>query len=156
MKRMLSYRGCFASTDWNMFRDSSNNIEEITTSVTGFINKCFNNVIPTVTVGTYPNQNPWLTGNIRTELKARAVAFKKRDTMLIRNPATTSVEPSNRPSVNTGLRSNPTTLALMLVRCGRVCKLSRITKGNPAVSWPVTRAYQQAKCLLCSLRSKQH
>ena len=31
---------CFASTDWNMFRDSSNDIEEYTTSVIGFINKC--------------------------------------------------------------------------------------------------------------------
>ena len=30
---------CFASTDWNMFRDSSDGIEEYTTSVTGFINK---------------------------------------------------------------------------------------------------------------------
>ena len=27
---------CFAITDWNMFRDSS----DVTTSVTGFINKC--------------------------------------------------------------------------------------------------------------------
>ena len=42
---------CFASTDWNMFWDSSNGIEEYTTSVIGFINKC----IPTVT---YPNQKP--------------------------------------------------------------------------------------------------
>jgi hypothetical protein len=32
-----------------------------------------------VTVRTYPNQNPWITGNIRTELKARAAAFKERD-----------------------------------------------------------------------------
>ena len=31
---------CFASTDWNMFWDSSDNIEEYITSVTGFINKC--------------------------------------------------------------------------------------------------------------------
>ena len=27
----------FASTDWNMFRDSSDGIEEYTTSVTGYI-----------------------------------------------------------------------------------------------------------------------
>ncbi|KAK6307924.1 hypothetical protein J4Q44_G00211950 [Coregonus suidteri] len=39
----------FASTDWNMFRDSSNGIEEYTTSVTGFINKCIDDVVPTVT-----------------------------------------------------------------------------------------------------------
>jgi hypothetical protein len=33
----------------------------------------------TVTVCTYPNQKPWITGNIRTELKGRAVAFKEWD-----------------------------------------------------------------------------
>ena len=40
-----------------MFRDSSDGVEEYTTSVTGFINKCIEDVIPTVTVRTYPNQN---------------------------------------------------------------------------------------------------
>ena len=71
---------CFASTDWNMFRDSSDGIEEYTTSVTGFINKCIEDVIPTVSVRTYPNQNPWIKGNICTKLKARASAFKDWDT----------------------------------------------------------------------------
>ena len=63
-----------------MFRDSSNGIEENTYSVTGFINKCIEDVIPTVTIRTYPNQKPWITGNIRTKLKARAAAFKERNT----------------------------------------------------------------------------
>jgi hypothetical protein len=97
---------CFASTDWNMFRDSSNGIEEYTTSVIGFINKCIDNVVPTVTVSTYPNQNSLITGNDRIELKARAAAFKERDTNpdVIRNPAMPSDKPSNKQSVNTGLR----------------------------------------------------
>ena len=69
---------CFAITDWNMFRDSSDGLEEYTTSVTGFINKYIEDVVPTVTVRTYPNQKPWITGNIRTELKGRAAAFKPR------------------------------------------------------------------------------
>jgi hypothetical protein len=59
-----------------MFRGSSVGIEEYTTSVTGFINKCIEDVIPTVTVCTYPNQKPWITGNMCTELKGRASAFK--------------------------------------------------------------------------------
>ena len=50
-----------------------------TPSVTGFINKCFEDVVPTVTVRTYPNQKPWITGNIRTEIKGTAAAFKVRD-----------------------------------------------------------------------------
>jgi hypothetical protein len=48
----------------------------------GFINKCIDNVVPTVTVRTYPNQKPWITGNIRIELKARAATFKERYTNL--------------------------------------------------------------------------
>jgi hypothetical protein len=36
--------------------------------------------VPTETVCTYPNQKPWITGNICIELKARAAAFKERDT----------------------------------------------------------------------------
>ena len=73
---VANLQDCFASTDWNMFRDSSNGIEEYTTSAIGFINKCIDDIIPTVTTSTYPNQKPWITGNIHTELKARAAAFK--------------------------------------------------------------------------------
>ena len=65
-----------------MLQDSSDGIEEFTTSVTGFINKCINDVIPTVTVRTYPNQNHWITGNICSELKARVATFKEQDTNL--------------------------------------------------------------------------
>jgi hypothetical protein len=50
-----------------MFQDSSNGIEEYTTSVTGFI-KCIDDLVSTLTVRSYPNQKPWTTGNIRTEL----------------------------------------------------------------------------------------
>ena len=77
---------CFASTDWNMFRDSSDGIEEYTTTDIGFINKCIDDVVPTVTIRTYPNQKPWITGNIHTELKARAAAFKELIRTPIRNP----------------------------------------------------------------------
>ena len=71
MKQMLKLQDCFASTGWNMFRDSSDGIDGYTTSVTGFINKCIEDVVPTVTVHTYPNQKPLNTGNIRTEVKGR-------------------------------------------------------------------------------------
>jgi hypothetical protein len=60
-----------------MFLDSFNGIEEYTTPVIDFINKCIIDVSPTVTVYTYPNQKPWITGSI--ELRARAAAFKKQD-----------------------------------------------------------------------------
>ena len=62
-----------------MFQDSSYGFEEYTKSVTGFINKCLDDVVSTVTVRTYPNQKPWIIGNIRTELKGKASAFKEWD-----------------------------------------------------------------------------
>ena len=52
----------FSGTDWNMFWVSSDGIEEFTTSVTGFINKCIDDVVPTVTVHSYHNQKP---GNMK-------------------------------------------------------------------------------------------
>jgi hypothetical protein len=61
-----------------MFWDSSDGIEGYTTSVTGFINYCIDNVVVTVVVSTCPNQKPWITGNIRTELKARAANIKEQ------------------------------------------------------------------------------
>jgi hypothetical protein len=57
-----------------MFWDLSNCIEEYTTSVAGFINKCINDAVPTVNVHAYPNQKPWIIGNILIELKTRAAA----------------------------------------------------------------------------------
>ena len=74
-----SIKKWFTSTDWNMLRNSSDGIEEYTTSVIGFVNKCINDVIPMVNVRIYLNQKTWITGNIRTELKARAAASKERD-----------------------------------------------------------------------------
>jgi hypothetical protein len=76
---MLSYRTVLLAKTGICSQDSFDGIEEYTTSVIGFINKCIDDVIPTVTVCTYPNQKPWITGNICTELKGRAVAFKKQD-----------------------------------------------------------------------------
>ena len=66
---------CFASTDWNMFRDSSDVIEEYNTSVIDPLTD-EDNVVPTATVCTYPNQKPWITGNIHTELKGKRCRFQ--------------------------------------------------------------------------------
>jgi hypothetical protein len=140
MKQMFKLQDCFVITDWNMFWDSSDGIEEYTTSVTGFINKYTKDVVPTVTVRTYPNQKPWITGKIRTELPLSRCGTLTRK--LTRNPAMPCDEPSNRQSVNTGLRLNHTTPAPMLVLRGRACKLLQTTKGSTAASCPVTQAYQ--------------
>ena len=54
---------CFVHTDWEMFRVASeNNIDKYADSVSEFIRKCIGDIVPIVTVKTYPNQKPWIGG----------------------------------------------------------------------------------------------
>jgi hypothetical protein len=114
-----------------------------TTSVIGFINKCIDDVIPTVTVHTYPNQKPWITGNILIELKARAAAFKERDT----NPDT----------LRRTIKQSKLQYRIKIESCYPGSDARRMWQGlktvtdsrSPAASCP-------DKCLLRSLRGKQH
>lgn len=60
----------------DMFRVASeNNIDLYADSVSEFIRKCIGDVVPTVTIKTFPNQNPWIDGSMRAKLKARPTAF---------------------------------------------------------------------------------
>jgi hypothetical protein len=54
---------------------SENKIDEYPEMVTEFIRKCIGDVVPTVTIQTYPNQKPWIDGSIRAKLKARTTTF---------------------------------------------------------------------------------
>jgi hypothetical protein len=77
MTRMLCYRTVLLAPTGICSRYSSDGIEDYTTSVTGFINKRIDNIIPTVTIRTYPNQKPWIIDYICTKIKARAATFKE-------------------------------------------------------------------------------
>ena len=145
MKQMLNYRTVLLQ-DWNMFCDSSDCNEEYTTSVTGFINKRIEDVIPTVTVQTNPNQKPWITGNILTELKGRAAAFKvwdsnpeayKKSCYALRRTIKQAKHQyrAKIESYYTGSDARWMWQGLQTIQT---------TKGSTAVSCPVTRAYQMS------------
>ena len=80
MTQRLSYRTVLPSQTGTCSGVHPISIEGNTTSVIGFINKCIEDVVPTVTVRAYHNQKPWITGNTHTELKARTDTFKERNT----------------------------------------------------------------------------
>ncbi len=68
---------CFDHMNWDMFRAASDDdIEAYSDSVTCFIRKCIEDVIPTKTVRIYPNQKPWINSDVRSALSARTSAFK--------------------------------------------------------------------------------
>jgi hypothetical protein len=127
-----------------MFRDSSDDIEEYTTSVNGFINKCIEDVVPTVTVRTYTNQKPWITGNIRTELMGRAAAFKKWDSNLEAYKKSRYVL---RQTIKQAKHQYRTKIELYYTgsdtcRMWQGLQTIRLQKGSTAKSCPETRAYQ--------------
>ncbi len=60
-----------------MFRAASDDdIEVYSDSVTCFIRKCVEVVVPTKTIRIYPNQKPWINSDVRAALSARTSAFK--------------------------------------------------------------------------------
>ncbi len=72
---------CFDHVDWDMFRAASDgDIEAYSDSVTCFIRKCIEDVVPTKTIRIYPNQKPWINSDVRSALSARTSAFKPGNT----------------------------------------------------------------------------
>ncbi|XP_047657966.1 uncharacterized protein LOC113651947 isoform X2 [Tachysurus fulvidraco] len=68
---------CFDHVDWDMFRAASDDdIEAYSDSVTCFIRKCVEDVVPTKKIRVYPNQKPWINSDVRAALSARTSAFK--------------------------------------------------------------------------------
>ncbi len=64
-----------------MFRAASDDdIEAYSDSVTCFIRKCIEDVVPTKTIRIYPNQKPWINSDVRSALSARTFAFKSGNT----------------------------------------------------------------------------
>ncbi len=72
---------CFDHVDWDMFRAASDDdIEAYSDTVTCFIRKCIEDVVPTKTIRIYPNQKLWINSDVRSALSARTSAFKSGNT----------------------------------------------------------------------------
>ncbi len=77
----VTLQDCFDHVDWDMFRAASDDdIEAYSDSVTCFIRKCIDDVVPTKTIRIYPNQKPWINRDVRSALSARTSAFKSGNT----------------------------------------------------------------------------
>ena len=62
---------CFDHADcWDMFRVASENNFVYCDRVTVCLKKCIGDVVPTVTINSYPNQKLWIDGGIRAKLRA--------------------------------------------------------------------------------------
>ncbi|KAI3352193.1 hypothetical protein L3Q82_005159 [Scortum barcoo] len=57
-------------------REGEVDLEDYTSAVLGYFNKCTEDITSTRTVTEYPNQKPWLNAEVRSLLKARDAAFR--------------------------------------------------------------------------------
>ena len=74
-----SLQGCLAATDWNIFRDATDNIHDYTETVSDYISWCTSICAPPRSVRVFPNQKPWFNGDIKQSIRIRREAFKSGD-----------------------------------------------------------------------------
>ena len=73
-------RDCFETTVWDIFSDShGEDIDNLTDSITDYINFCVENTVPTRTVRYFSNNKPWITPDIKALLKEKKRAFRSGD-----------------------------------------------------------------------------
>ena len=72
-------QGCFDCTDWNVFKDSASDIDELTDTVCCYISFCEESAIPTKHVKVYANNKPWVTSSLKQVLMKKHSAFHNGD-----------------------------------------------------------------------------
>lgn len=72
---------CFEITDWSVFKEAATgqlgvNVKEYAEAVSGYIQKCTEDICVTKDITVRANQKPWLTNEVRSKLRARNTAFR--------------------------------------------------------------------------------
>ncbi len=108
---------CFSVTKWCVFLDD--NIDTYTDVViVGYISKCINDVVPRITVRKFPNQKPWVNGEVHTKLKGRTNAYSSGDLEEYRKSRYALWRAIAVLRDNTGMKWSLTTRAPTLETCG--------------------------------------
>lgn len=77
-------RGCFDSTDWDVFFQNETDNDRLTDSITSYIQFCENNVVNKKQVRVYANNKPWITKDLKQCLNDKKVAFLAGDEQKVR------------------------------------------------------------------------
>uniref|UniRef100_A0AAQ6A6Z6 Reverse transcriptase domain-containing protein n=1 Tax=Amphiprion ocellaris TaxID=80972 RepID=A0AAQ6A6Z6_AMPOC len=72
-------RTCLETTDWDVFKGATDNLDEYTDTVTSYIHFCEERILPTRTRVSYANDKPWFTPRLRQIKKEKEAAFRSGD-----------------------------------------------------------------------------
>lgn len=104
---MTRIQDCFYSVNWDVFGDSSSDLDDHTTVVMDFIRYCVSDCIPNKTVRSFPNQKPFgfLLKPVTRSVRALARFYLVMRTRT-RKPSTISEKPSRQQNGNTEGKQN--------------------------------------------------
>ncbi|XP_074487561.1 uncharacterized protein LOC141765409 [Sebastes fasciatus] len=73
-------RECYRSTDWELFeRVHGEDIDGLSHCITDYIRFCEESIVPTKKVRCFPNNKPWINGDIKALLNRKKRAFMAGD-----------------------------------------------------------------------------
>ncbi len=74
---VLSLQGCFDCTDWEMFEESCEDLDELTDIVCSYSASCRDMLIPNKRVKIYPNNKPWVNKSVKSFIMKKQLAFQQ-------------------------------------------------------------------------------
>ena len=78
-------QGALECTDWDVFVNSSDSLDELVDVTTCYINFCTDNVLSEKTIKIYANSKPWITGDIIKAINDKKRAFREGDKTKCKN-----------------------------------------------------------------------
>ena len=70
---------CLDCTNWDMFIDSTSDLNELTDTITEYVNFCVDSCIPRKQVKAYPNNKPWITKEVKSIINRKKAVFGRGD-----------------------------------------------------------------------------
>ncbi|GFS00713.1 hypothetical protein ElyMa_006405700 [Elysia marginata] len=71
----------FERTDWSVFNNTAQNVNEVAETVCSYIKFCVDNtIVPKKTIKLFPNNKPWVTKHIKHILNKKKEAFRNNKT----------------------------------------------------------------------------
>lgn len=68
---------CYDCTDWDIFKESCKDLDEMTDAVCSYVAFCRDMIIPSKQVKIYPNNKPWVNRSIKDSIQKKRHAHKQ-------------------------------------------------------------------------------
>lgn len=126
--------GYVESTNWTVFIEATDGLDEYTDTVTSYISFCKDDCISTKAWARYSNDRPWFSADLKQLCKEKEVAFKTGDRT--KRPNTSWRKGSKQQSENTQTSGEATLLLITQCQSGKSSRRLSTTRWEELhLSW---------------------